>query len=873
MSVGSRTPLVSRLDAFEMPGRVDSIVDRWTEVVRAIPDREALVSPGRSYTFSEADRASDVVAAGLQAAIGADSDEPVGLLVEHSAELLIAALGVMKAGRIVVTLDSHMPSARLDEIIGLAGIRVAIADVRHAELAAQLGSALTTVLPLQDLRADDSATLEVARSSRGGGDAAVIVFTSGSTGRPKGVVETHAEILNDALAGYRSYGVSEDDRFALVYPFSFAAGVITAFTGLLFGAGLHLFDPRDHGARATIDWVESQGLTAVHGTPHLLRSMVAAFAAGEQMPSVRLFSTAGEPVTGKDVLAIRPHLSDSAVFVNALGSSEMGVVAFKHIAPGDPVPDGTVPAGRMAHNKDVLILREDGSIAAAGEPGSVLAVSDYLSGGYWKNPEEDAKRFGVADDGRRTCLQGDLGKIDEHGDLVLLGRSDAAVKIRGYLVEPSEIEDALLANEKVAEVLVLPVSQEGEQTRLIAYVVQKHGERPDSPAAVRRRLRQTLPEYMVPGTIVPLESLPRNERGKVDRRALPSVEPAPVTTEPLTAREEVVAAIWEDVLGLDSITSDSDFMALGGDSLATEEMLAVVQHRLGVELVSTDLIEAPTLREFTRRLEQGRSALPSHPDMVALNTGTTGTPIFCFTGAGSLAMTYLPIARHFADHDVYAFQAHGIERRALPDRTVEATATRYLELIRVVRPHGPYVLVGHSFGGLVALEIARRLAAAGECVATVGLLDTYLPRSAGEEKIPEFEKLPTRPSRLVSALSRAVSPVRAVLPDGLPGVEQLGRQTRARLAGVVRFRGQRQFDAFFDNAVLVTRRHTVIPYVGQAFVVLADENPDGQEAWTEILPSGPHIAEVPAEHTSLLREPHASTVAGIIRERIEDAGA
>lgn len=872
MSTLFSTPVTSRVGSFEMPGPTTSILDRWAQVVAAVPDRPALVSTGVSRTFAEADRLSDVIASHL-VAVGGDPEEPVGLLVEHSAELLVTALGVMKAGRIVVTLDSHMPTPRLEEIIELAGIRVAIADERHAALAAQLSPLLTTTLALDALRAEEDGRIELERTTRAGSDAAVIVFTSGSTGRPKGVVETHAELLNDALAGYHEYGVSDEDRFALVYPFSFAAGVITAFTGLLFGASLHVFDPRDHGARALVDWIVTQRLTGIHCTPHLLRGIVGTLEPDERLDSLRLFSTAGEPVTGRDVLAIRAHLAGDSIFVNALGSSEMGAFAFKTIRADEPVPEGTVPAGRIAHNKSLRLVGDDGTDVAQGASGSVLAMSRFLSGGYWRNPEEDAKRFGVAEDGIRTCLQGDLGRIDEHGDLVLLGRSDAAVKVRGYLVEPSEIEDALLAMDKVVEVLVLPVAEEGEQTRLIAYVVQQPGERPDSPAAIRRRLRTTLPEYMVPGAIVPLVELPRNERGKIDRRALPAVEPVAPATAELTGREQVVVAIWEDILGLDGLTAESDFMALGGDSLATEEMLATVQHRLGVDLVSTDLVEAPTVREFARRLAQGRSGLPSHPDMVAVNTGTNGTPIFYFAGAGALAMTSLPIAKHFPDHDVYAFHAHGLERRGVPDRTVEGAATRFLELIRIVRPHGPYVLVGHSFGGMIALDIARRLEAAGEYVATVGLLDTYLPRSAGEETIPEFEKLQTRPSKVTSALTRLSAPLRTVLPDGLPAVEQVARQTRARLAGIVPFEGQRQFDAFFDHSILVARRHEIRPYDGPAFVVLADANPDGADAWRRILTRGPVFAEIPAEHSSLLREPHASAVAAVLRERMESAGA
>jgi thioesterase domain-containing protein len=313
-------------------------------------------------------------------------------------------------------------------------------------------------------------------------------------------------------------------------------------------------------------------------------------------------------------------------------------------------------------------------------------------------------------------------------------------------------------------------------------------------------------------------------------------------------------------------------MALGGDSLAAEEMLAIVQERFGVALVSTDVVEAPTLREFTRRVMLGSASLPSHPDVVTLRSEGTDTPMFCFAGSGALALTFVPLSRHIPNRPVYAFQARGLEKRAMPDWTVESTARRYLEIIRIVQPRGPYILIGHSFGGLVALEIARVLTDAGETVDFVGLLDTYLPRSSGKQPTMNFEPMVERPSAATAvdkARDFAQAQVHRVLPDGLPALRQWNRQARAYLAGVVPFSGQRQFDAFFDHGAITSRRYHLRPYAGRTMLVLADNNPDGPDAWRALL-TGPHeFVNLACEHSSLLRDPHAATLATILNAELD----
>jgi acyl-coenzyme A synthetase/AMP-(fatty) acid ligase/thioesterase domain-containing protein len=785
---------------------------------------------------------------------------------------LIAFLAILKTGRVTVFLDPHLPAERLRDICELAGITSCVVDAANVETSTTLPRIASVVNidgVLADLRTHPSNRSSLpALTTRGGTDAASIVFTSGSTGRPKGVIQTHGQLLNDTYGFGDRFGLTPDDRVALVLPYGFAAGLTLLFGALLQGASVWSFDPRHGGARGLISWINDQRLTTLHCTPHLLRSVVGAMSHEMTLPSLRLVSTVGEAVSGRDIEAIRAHLSPEASFFNWSGSSEIGTLAIHEIAGDAAVPEGTIPAGRPFVNKDVLLLREDGTSASTGEVGEIVAVSHFLSGGYWNNDAANAERFQLTDDGRRLCRQGDLGRFDDNGDLLLLGRADAAIKVRGYLVEPSEIEAAFMSTNGIAEVAVIPVVDPPAPTRLIAYVVPVAGLRPQSPAALRRSLREKLPEYMVPASIVQLTELPRNERGKVDRPRLPAVEVASASSEPMSPWEIVIADIWGVVLGLTSVGLDDDFMALGGDSLSAEELFTIVQERFGVVLLSTDLIEAPTLREFTRRIKLGSGALPSHPDMFTLQPSGTQTPVFCFAGSGALALTFSPLARHFPDRGVYAFQAHGLERRAIPDWSVEAAATRFLQLLRIVQPRGPYILLGHSYGGLIALEVAHRLRAAGEQVELVGLLDTYLPTNFASQPALSFETMPDRPHKptvIRRAQERVTKQIERVLPDGLPALSLVTKRVRGHLAGMVPWSGQHQFDAFFDHGTITSRRYVMKPYDGRVAIVLAENNPDGPHSWQPLLTGRREFFEIRSEHTSLLREPHAREVAEMIR--------
>lgn len=892
-----------------------SVLDGLARIADRAPGSLAVVDEHGETTHGQLDRTARALGLLLHERLTPDDHSgrgvgvepggapvPVGTMVAHGSGSVVALLGLVHAGRVVVALDPFLPEARLQHVMALAGIVDVVADAEHADRAAELVSGHGRLLPFDDLLAEARATaataedIDVVPGARecGGRDPMVIIFTSGSTGAPKGVTMTHRQIVVDTVAQRESFRLVPEDRVASVLPHGFAAGFTLVLSALLAGASVHIADPRKTGVDRLVTWIRDSRLTTLHTTPHLVRSVTGALdPADDRLRALRIVATVGEAVTGPDIAGLRPLLGAETSFCNWTGSSETAVYAVNEIRASDPVPERSVPSGRIVTGKRIEVRRPDGSVADVGESGEVVCISDAMTSGYWGAPDVTATRAGTAEDGTPTWAIGDLGRFDEQGMLTLLGRADDAVKVRGYLVEPSEVEAALRTVDAVQEATVIAVKAPPAPTRLVAYVVSRPGRRSPSPAAIRKALRDLLPDYMVPTSIVPVTALPRNERGKVDRSRLPEA-PALGTTVGEDGEELgedtydqwqlAVGQIWAEVLGLPSVGPlelpavglDNDFSALGGDSLSAEEMLAAVADRLGVDVPSSELLEHPTLRTFTARIRLGAASVPSHPDIVTLTARGTAeaSPLFCVAGAGALALTFVPLARHLGDRPVFAFQQHGLERRSVPDWSIRAMARRYIELMRVVQPTGPYTLVGHSFGGLVALEMAAVLTAAGQQVDRVVLLDTYLPEQASEQAdVVEFGQLDlgrSAPRAVPGALRRLAARTSDLRSRLDAPFARIGRRARGVGAGLFRWEGQRHFRAFFDHALLVSRGYEPRPYEGPVTLVIADGNESGPARWAPYLRGAVEEVRVHAEHSSVLREPHVAQVSALFTEHPAD---
>jgi amino acid adenylation domain-containing protein len=462
--------------------------------------------------------------------------------------------------------------------------------------------------PGRDDAADESALSHSRTFALSHSQLAYVIYTSGSTGTPKGVAVTHGSAANLARAQVEAFGVDATSRVLQFASPSFDAAVSEVFVTLAAGGELHLPPAGGPLAGAAL-----AGLLAERGITHvtLPPSSLAVLPEDGALPALRTLVLAGEALPAG--LAAR-WTGRAGRVLNAYGPTEATVCATVGEAAGGA--GATVPIGRPIENARVYVLDGRGDPAPAGVPGELYVGGAGVARGYLGRPGLTAERFvpdalsGAA--GARLYRTGDRARWLDSGELEFLGRLDEQVKVRGFRVEPGEVEAALRRLPGVRDAVVV-----AREDRLVGYVVAREGEA--DAAGLRARLREVLPEHMVPSALVFLDALPVTPGGKADRRALPAPEAylAPEASDgPRTPTEEVMAAIWADVLKLETVGAEDDFFALGGHSLLATRVAMRARGALGVDLPLAELFRSPTVRELAGHVDalrargEGLDALP-----------------------------------------------------------------------------------------------------------------------------------------------------------------------------------------------------------------------------------------------------------------------
>lgn len=821
------------------------ILPRFADVVRAQPDSIAVADETSQYSYAElAARAARELrllretvgslqpAATRRGAAEFEALEPVGILFGHHPGAVSALLAVLASGHPVLVLDQRTPPARLRQLVELSGTRVILTDGPNEPLARELvGVAVRTDVHRSHDRAE---TLWDAPPDPRG--VAAIAFTSGSTGVPKPVANDHRLLMRDAWNSSVATGCYNVGAVvAHTLPIAFHAGLTTTVHGLVVGACLRLYDTRSRGVSPLPGFIAAHGAHLMITSPGILRALVDSRPAAGAFATLTSVTIAGESAYGRDVEAMRALLPRGCVIRNRYGSTETGLIAEYVIGPDHPPVTGRVPVGRGV-GRTVLSVAAEADRSQDGT-GSLVVTAPVVATGYWGLPERTAEAFG-RDGELATYRTSDVGRVLPDGTIELVGRSDHSIKIRGHLVDPGEVEAALHALPGVREAAVTGgTDPAGTRNRLLGYVVA--AEAPLDGADVCGRLRTVLPAHMVPEQVMVLEAMPRNDRGKIDRAALPlpSSNRAPVDWAVVGEWEGIIATTWMEVLGLPGVASDDDFFALGGDSIAAEEILTRLIDRLGVspEVARTGtLAEYPRLRDFARRLQ--RSAQPARA-LVTLHGAGTKAPLFCVAGGGGLGIALLPLARALdPSRPVYALQSPVIESRGWPEWRVRTMAKKHVALVRSVQPHGPYHLAGHSFGGIVAFEMAKQLRAAGETVAALVILDSFPPDPRHH---PPYGEGPL-------ALLRSAVAVCVTAWSRTPGG-----------AGAYRF---------WEQSRWLGRRYRGGQWDGRTLVVVAESPQRSQRAaWAGSLSGEWDRCDVGGDHITMLREPFVNEVAAHVQ--------
>ena len=783
------------------------------------------------------------VHAALEAS-GAPAGQPVAVLRGHDVGAVAAVVGAIAAGHPVVVLDPTTPAPRLRHYVEAAGATVCLSDADRAATAVLLTPTVLDPDSGSGPRPDHvEAAARLLATPAAPTDTALIVYTSGSTGVPKGVACDHRSVLHDAWVNAVGTGCYQRGSVVVhMLSMGFSAGISITLAGLLVGARQELFDPRRRSIAELPAWMSEVGADALLASPAILRGALSALGPQGRLQGLSSVTMAGETVHGAELDAIRRAVGPDCVLRNRYGSTETWLMAEYALVGNDPSPEGATPVGWAVPGARLAVEAADGSLTSDGT-GRVVITSRWLGCHYWGDPEKTAEVYTENPDGTRTFRTSDVGSISADGCLRLLGRSDHSVKVRGLLVEPGEIDALLFAQPDISEAVVVgaPSPRTGRMA-LTAYVVPT-GPRPQA-SAVRAVVRENLPSHMVPEHVVFLDALPRTDRGKLDRSALPvpAVSTAPFEV-PRSSWEEIVFEQFCAVLELENISVHDDFFELGGDSLAAEalvsRMLALPAGSVG-EISTATLAAAPTTASFAEAARsQGRT---QQPTLVPLRPAGSEAPLFLVAGAGSAALALRTLAHALVPGiPVLGLQANGLENRALPDWSIERIARRHVTTVRERQPEGPYRLAGHSLGALVALEMAQQLRTAGHEVELLALVDSFPPDPA---LMPQ-NHYPSLTAKFKEGVSLALTGIK---PH--PG---LGHYVR-----------------FFRQGMYLQRRYSTTPYAGRTLVVVASDDVDApaRRQWADHLSGDAQIVEVPGEHMSILREPRVARVAELLSQAL-----
>ncbi|MBB2885147.1 MULTISPECIES: non-ribosomal peptide synthase/polyketide synthase [Pseudomonas] len=580
---------------------------------RRTPEATALVFDGQSLSYAQLNRQANQLAHRLIER-GVGPDQLVGIAIDRSLEMLIGLLAILKAGGAYVPLDPQYPEDRLAHMIEDSGLQLLLTQ---AHLTGQLpipAGVQTLLLDPQGehARCYSEADPQVALS---GEHLAYAIYTSGSTGKPKGVMVRHQALVNFVVSMVKAPGIEARDRMLSLTTFSFDIFGLEIYGPLLSGARVVLVDKHTaQDPQALLEMIRQQQVTVVQATPSTWRMLLD----HEQAPTLQgcKFLCGGEALA--DDLAHR-MLGLAGQVWNLYGPTETTIWS----AAWQLTREQRQPyLGKPIANTTLYILGDDLAPNPAGSIGELLIGGDGLARGYHDRAAMTAERF-LPDpfgNGARLYRTGDLARHRHDGVLEYMGRIDHQVKIRGFRIELGEIEARLLEQPAVREVAVLAQEALGSQ-QLVAYVVASHLDLDAADEQLRlrdelkARLKECLPEFMVPAHLLFLASLPLTPNGKLNRKALPAVDASQLQARyvaPQSERQQQVATIWQDVLKLDRVGLTDNFFELGGHSLLVTQVVSRVRRVLGIQVPLRSLFEHSTLEDFVQALgaEPGEQSPP-----------------------------------------------------------------------------------------------------------------------------------------------------------------------------------------------------------------------------------------------------------------------
>lgn len=864
LSQAERHRLLVEWNATEVQYPRDTPLHRLIEAqIEKHPESVALVYQNEQLTHRELNSRANQLAHYLRKH-GVGPDVLVGVCAQRSIEMVIALLASMKAGGAYVPLDPEYPKDRLETMLADANPPVVLTQ---AHLLDRLPPGRQNVFCLdRDWPSLQGESAENPCVKIAGKNLAYAIYTSGSTGKPKGVPNVHEGIVNRLLWMQDMYQLTENDRVLQKTPFSFDVSVWEFFWPLLTGAKLVMARPEGHRDPAyLVDIVAEQGITTLHFVPSMLSTFLET-AGLERCTSVLQVFASGEalPFELQQRFFERMH----AKLHNLYGPTEAAVdVTYWECRPDS---DRTiVPIGRPVANTQIYILGSNREPTPIGVPGELHIGGIQLARGYLNRPELTAEKF-IRDPfseepSARLYKTGDLARFLADGDIEYLGRTDFQVKLRGQRIELSEIEAVLDRCEGVLQaVVVVREDQPGDQ-RLVAYLTLGPGHQLESDS-LRRKLKNLLPEYMVPSRFVVLEKLPMTTSGKVDRKALPAarVEECDDSTSvaPRNDIESMVASLFAKVLGIPRAGVTDNFFDLGGHSLLAGRLLAQIHQATGRQVHLSAMFRNATVESLAKLVAFG-SELDRDPVLMEIQHGDgSRMPFFAIVPPGEESLGYAMLARNMGpEQPVFKIQGHSPVtngKRPYSEQEMRALTDEYVAAMRSVQPRGPYCLGGLCDGTHIAEQIVLRLESEGETVGLFAIFDTWVLQHSQNRFLWKIHYYGQRVRQMKNlSLTERLASYRRVAQNK---AQNLVGSTTARTDWRQTYWPEGFTPTRFRAPVVLFKRPK------QPFYYVNDP----EMGWGERSEGGVKIHEIDFHHAEILREPQVKVFGKELAARMAD---
>jgi amino acid adenylation domain-containing protein len=723
----------------------DFVQDRIEEFSQRDPNRVAATFDGTEMTFRDLNERANQLASHL-VSLGSGPETMVAVHLARSHELLISILAILKTGAAFLPLDAALPWKRVETVLQDSAAGIVITS---QSLAYRLDDSATLTVTVDDESHDwrHRSTAPV-HSNVSENNLAYVIYTSGSTGTPKGVMIEHRNLSAFFLAL---------DQLAGTDPAACKSGVWLAMSSISFdisvvellwtlSRGFHVVLHRGDGGLPVFsgpgslpEQMEQYGVTHLLATPMLMRILVSDPAGAAALAGLQMCLVGGEAFPPALASLLVEHIPGK--LFNAYGPTEATICTTVSLVEH---PSETIPIGRPLANSRLYVVDRWNRLLPPLAPGELLIGGPSVGRGYLGRTELTSRRF-ISNpfdmqDRNLVYRTGDLVRVNLGGELEFLDRLDSQVKIRGYRIELGEIEAALNRHPQVQQAVVLAVPDVSGEKKLAAYYTTSNGS-PIQKSDLRRHLQETLPAYMVPAALSHCPEMPLLSSGKIDRSALAQhaaeerlqVLTSEIVHEPVSnvealddeskAIEQNLCAWYGELLKVPQIRSTDDFFELGGESLAAARLMRRISEQYGTEIRLSALIDARTVRALTA-LIRGENKVEKRSPVVPFRAEGSKPPLFFIAGLGGNVVNFEFVSRRLPDRPVYGVETQGLNSNGEVLSNVEEMASTYLTEICRVQPQGPYSLVGYSFGGILAFEMAQQLRSMGQDVAFLGLLDT-----------------------------------------------------------------------------------------------------------------------------------------------------